>query len=91
MKSKSQKYRYLTEAAKYGIVAQSLRELSMQTICARCNMPMLCLPEGECWCATLPHIWPVPGGDGTKCLCQNCLEQWQNQAREAGAVFSEKE
>jgi hypothetical protein len=63
----------------------------MQTNCARCNMPMLCQPEGDCWCTTLPPICPVPGDDGTECLCQNCLEQWQNQAREAAADLNQEE
>jgi len=34
---------------------------------------MICLPEGGCWCAELPHI-PMPL-DAKGCLCPKCLQE----------------
>jgi len=47
----------------------------METRCARCDAPMSCNPEGDCWCAELPP-GPMPvlkAGETTGCLCRNCL------------------
>ncbi|HEY5070253.1 MAG TPA: hypothetical protein VII37_10695 [Candidatus Acidoferrum sp.] len=50
---------------------------------------MSCNPEGDCWCAELPH-GPVPvvkAGETTGCLCRNCLEeQLREHEREGKGV-----
>jgi hypothetical protein len=46
---------------------------SMETRCARCQTPMICNPEGDCWCAKLPPI-PMPN-DSTACFCPDCLQK----------------
>jgi hypothetical protein len=52
----------------------------VETRCARCNAPMTCQPEGNCWCAELPPrlTQPQPGG----CLCRSCLEHDLRSERE---------
>jgi hypothetical protein len=38
---------------------------------------MSCSPQGNCWCAELPH-GPMPDSITTEnqgCLCRNCLEE----------------
>jgi hypothetical protein len=45
----------------------------MDTRCAQCNAPMTCYPEGNCWCAELPH-GPMPVGE-KGCLCPECLRK----------------
>jgi hypothetical protein len=61
----------------------------MDTRCARCHAPMSCKPEGDCWCAELPH-GPMPvltAGETTGCLCRNCLvEQLQELERQGKSV-----
>jgi hypothetical protein len=33
---------------------------------------MTCQPEGDCWCAELPPVAPMPA-DSKGCLCRKCL------------------
>ncbi|TMH85107.1 MAG: hypothetical protein E6H47_11290 [Betaproteobacteria bacterium] len=41
--------------------------------CPLCGAQFECgAGEGECWCAALPGLAPIPGRD---CLCRKCLEQ----------------
>src|ERR1700733_5262332 len=50
---------------------------AMETRCARCGALMSCNPEGDCWCAELPH-GPVPvlkAWETSACLCRTCLEE----------------
>jgi hypothetical protein len=43
----------------------------MEIRCSRCNTPMACDPQGNCWCQALP---PIPGPDYSKgCYCESCL------------------
>jgi len=53
----------------------SRHNFTLETRCAQCNAPMTCQPEGDCWCAELPHVIPIPAPDvqSTGCLCRNCL------------------
>jgi hypothetical protein len=44
----------------------------MNTNCSRCNAPMICDPQGDCWCKELP---PLPAPDDSKgCYCASCLK-----------------
>jgi hypothetical protein len=57
----------------------------MQKLCAKCNAPMTCQPEGGCWCAELPPI-PLPANfPSTGCLCRACLLE---KIKAAGASSS---
>jgi hypothetical protein len=47
--------------------------LAMETRCARCQAPMSCNPDGDCWCAKLPRI-PMPA-DASGCCCPDCLQK----------------
>ena len=39
--------------------------------CSRCNAPMACEPQGDCWCKALP---PLPAPDyAAGCYCESCL------------------
>jgi hypothetical protein len=53
----------------------SRHNFPVETRCAQCNAPMTCQPEGDCWCAELPHVIPMPAADtqSTGCLCRACL------------------
>ncbi|HEX3543598.1 MAG TPA: cysteine-rich CWC family protein [Candidatus Acidoferrum sp.] len=58
----------------------------METRCVRCDAPMSCKPEGDCWCAELPH-GPMPVlkiGEATGCLCRNCLEAQLQELQRQG-------
>jgi hypothetical protein len=52
----------------------------VETRCARCNSPMICQPEGECWCAELPPRLALP--QSGRCLCRHCLEHDLKSERE---------
>ena len=53
---------------------------SMETRCARCNSPMTCQPEANCWCKELPAL-PMPK-ENSGCLCRECLKN-ELEARDA--------
>ncbi len=59
---------------------------SMQSICPRCRSPMICQPDGGCWCAKLPIVTPMPADDAAHCVCPNCLREMQDKARPATAA-----
>jgi hypothetical protein len=43
----------------------------MNTRCSRCDAPMVCEPQGACWCKALP---PLPAPDySLGCYCESCL------------------
>lgn len=54
---------------------------SMSTTCPRCNAPMICRPEGGCWCAEWPYTIPIPDNPTARCLCPQCLLASQDQAK----------
>jgi len=45
----------------------------MQKLCAKCRSPFDCHPEGNCWCAELPHLPLPPDLNSAGCLCRACL------------------
>ena len=47
----------------------------MEVLCSKCNAPMSCNPEHDCWCAEFPRVLPVPDKTTQGCFCRNCLEQ----------------
>jgi hypothetical protein len=49
------------------------RIAAVETRCVRCNAPMTCNPEGECWCAQFPP-GPLPA-DAKACFCPDCLRR----------------
>jgi hypothetical protein len=49
------------------------RAADMDIHCSQCKAPLTCQPEGDCWCADLPNILPVPDGNLEGCLCRDCL------------------
>jgi hypothetical protein len=46
---------------------------AVEARCVRCNAPMICNPEGECWCAQFPH-GPMRA-DAKGCFCPDCLRK----------------
>jgi hypothetical protein len=46
----------------------------VETLCSKCNAPMSCNPEHDCWCAKFPLVLPVPDKTTEGCFCRNCLE-----------------
>jgi hypothetical protein len=46
----------------------------MEILCSRCGVPMVCGPEGGCWCAELPHLMRVPEKGTAGCMCRECLD-----------------
>jgi len=50
-----------------------LHTVYMQTRCSKCDAPMSCCPEGDCWCAAYPKTEPDPNATG--CLCPECLRE----------------
>jgi len=47
---------------------------AMEILCSRCGVPMVCGPEGGCWCAELPHLMRVPEKGTAGCMCRECLD-----------------
>lgn len=47
----------------------------MEILCSRCNAPMSCKTEHDCWCAEFPRVLPVPEKTTAGCFCRSCLEQ----------------
>jgi hypothetical protein len=44
----------------------------MSARCSRCQAPMVCEPQGDCWCKQLP---PLPTPDYAQgCYCESCLK-----------------
>jgi hypothetical protein len=53
----------------------------VETRCARCDSPMICQPEGDCWCKELPAL-PMPA-ENSGCLCRDCLKsEWKEKDAE---------
>lgn len=44
--------------------------------CPRCGARFACgIATGQCWCATLPLLAPLPAGLRPTCLCPACLSE----------------
>jgi hypothetical protein len=55
----------------------------MTTRCSRCDAPMPCEPQGDCWCRQLP---PLPAPDYSQgCYCESCL---RSSLEESGRAHS---
>jgi hypothetical protein len=63
--------------------------------CSQCGTAFTCgatAGEKTCWCASLPHVLPVPKeGEARGCLCPTCLQEavdtLQDKLKENNGLF----